>query len=1454
MAAWHGTVAFVWSTLAFLYFGVVFAADPEHVITYFDNGPVRLFFFHDTPSAIYHDAISRNIYISQDEGKTWDRADGIPPGDAAMFIEHPFNNRVAFVLTDTFTHYRTEDRGKKWVTFSVPDLVAYVSKPLSFHSDPRKWKYTLFQGTKCVQIPWGERCQDVTYYTQDGFTTTPEVLQDDVSHCRFAHSSKDVQPDVHDDLIYCVAYDSSAISDSRSIKHSYLYSSTDFFATRKSEDFGIGNRAKGVVTFAIMSKFAVVELKDLTPSSGGDMLLYVSVDIKEWVKAQFPSQVRLRENTYSIVESTVHTLAVHVVLHDTKAIGSLFVSDSNGTYFVESLKDTNRNVVGYVNYENICGVEGVGIANVVANAQDIAKWMAAKQLRSVITFNDGSSWAPLLAPSGTCSSQTCSLHLHSVSDTHSYGSVFSSPAPGFVMGVGSVGTTLAPYEESNTYMSTDAGLTWKMVREGPYKFEFGNSGSVIVIADDQQPTDSIMYSTDMGHTWKTYNIGIQFRVKGLTAVSDSTSQKFLLLGQVMSQSQQPSNDRNAIIHLDFATLGRLRCGPDDKELWYARASLNSECIMGAKRLYYRRKANADCYMGEKLGPESHNDKCPCEDYDYECDYNYVWYNDVSGDSKCIPLGPERIPNTECTIGSPNERYMGLSGYRKIPGNKCEAGIRKDEPVSKYCYGAEPAEGEVVHLIHTFPSDIVQREYFMGSKIILVRLADLSVWQSNNEGHTWVQKFPEEHFLAFYIHPYSPDRAYLITDTNKFYYTTDTGRFWHAMNAPSPPNSFGAKVLHFQRRSEYIIWIGNVDCQPGYENCRAQAQYTWNNGRTWQLVENYVVDCDWACDEEPRIKILCKSYENKRGSQVFFGKENALQLVSGTNANGFAEKTKLIDNVAGFARFSQFLIVAEYLQTTGTLDLKISRNGQTFTSASFPPGMHPDSHSYGILDISTNTIFIYTTMNEWSSTPWGNILKSDSDGTYFGVSIENVNRNNGGFIDFQKFAGLNGIAMANVVTNLAEAAFTGRKILQTRITHNDGGTWKALRPPSVDSLGQKYPCSSLACALHVHGFTERVDARVTYSSPSVIGVVMAVGNVGDTLGPYTDSNTFLSRDGGFIWEEVRKGPHLWKFGDSGSVIVIVNDEEPTDHVLFTTDQGLSWLEFKFTFDKIRVKDIMTAPEGRSRKFILLGQYPGTAGSVIVHLDFSSLTHRKCLVDVKIPGHDFELWSPSEERDELCLFGQQTLYHRRKRDVNCVVGDTPKAPNNIVRNCRCRSEDFECAFNHIRNRDGECDLIPGASLLAPDDSCRDGEDYWYERTAYRKVVYSTCEGGDRIDQGTQHPCPDIQVPDHATSGHRTMFWIMVILVSFTITALVVAWWWYNKSKMARGAIHLSEDDDSPQSGPGVLATMASVPWFLLGLLGVAFKYARDVSQGYRARRKCGAVSLDEDTQVLHIEDRE
>lgn len=97
--------------------------------------------------------------------------------------------------------------------------------------------------------------------------------------------------------------------------------------------------------------------------------------------------------------------------------------------------------------------------------------------------------------------ETCSLHLHSVTQPHNYGRVFSSTAPGLVMGVGTIGDRLLPYDECDTFLSTDAGLTWRMMDDGAKKYEFGDQGSLLLMVEDEEPTDEIKYSFDYGKTW-----------------------------------------------------------------------------------------------------------------------------------------------------------------------------------------------------------------------------------------------------------------------------------------------------------------------------------------------------------------------------------------------------------------------------------------------------------------------------------------------------------------------------------------------------------------------------------------------------------------------------------------------------------------------------------------------------------------------------------------------------------------------------------------------------------------------------------------------------------------------------------------------------------------------------------------------------------------------------------------
>jgi hypothetical protein len=173
------------------------------------------------------------------------------------------------------------------------------------------------------------------------------------------------------------------------------------------------------------------------------------------------------------------------------------------------------------------------------------------------------------------------------------------------MGVGSIGPVLRSYVESDTFLSTDAGVTWTMVLPEAHKYEFGDQGGIIVAVNDEETVDFVRYSTDLGKTWyvytppiylssepmrladsselqlrrKTLNLGVNMRARALSTVQDSTSQKFLLLGQ-LSRQDSTSEGGIAAVFLDFAPMGRRKCGDTDFEKWYARTMNNKECLMG----------------------------------------------------------------------------------------------------------------------------------------------------------------------------------------------------------------------------------------------------------------------------------------------------------------------------------------------------------------------------------------------------------------------------------------------------------------------------------------------------------------------------------------------------------------------------------------------------------------------------------------------------------------------------------------------------------------------------------------------------------------------------------------------------------------------------------------------------------------------------------------------------------
>lgn len=57
-------------------------------------------------------------------------------------------------------------------------------------------------------------------------------------------------------------------------------------------------------------------------------------------------------------------------------------------------------------------------------------------------------------------------------------------------------------------------------------------------------------------------------------------------------------------------------------------------------------------------------------------------------------------------------------------------------------------------------------------------------------------------------------------------------------------------------------------------------------------------------------------------------------------------------------------------------------------------------------------------------------------------------------------------------------------------------------------------------------------------------------------------------------------------------------------------------------------------------------------------------------------------------------------------------------------------------------------------------------------------------------------------------------------------------------------------------GVVATLASVPWFVIGVAGIAYEwvYSRADKYLFRSRRGYRNVPIDEDAQILRFEDEE
>ncbi|KAL2695743.1 hypothetical protein AAEP93_003836 [Penicillium crustosum] len=1400
--------------------------EPNIVTHELNAPPSDLFYFRGTNTILYRDKNSLTAHVSFDGGEKWETVkgkDGTIEGTVELIWRHPFDDNRAYILGENGKHWITTDQAKSWKPFQV-DVMPFASMrsfPLEFNGwDPKK---VIFMGLDCTVLG----CMPQAYYTIDDFENV-QPLRQMTLQCMWAVSRPqfaldiDVPKSTADRILCVVPGLKGPFENTRTERliYSEQFFKDDVEGTEAKLDHG--KPLSGIsLQIRSVSKYIVARLQSRGTQ---EQALYVSDDSNVWHRAEFGNH-RIEEDAYTILESTNYSIQIDVqtTWHDNR-MGRLFSSNSNGTYFTQNIEHTNEDLNGLVDFEKVTGIHGITIVNTVKNWEEAEKSDSnKKKLISSISFDDGRTFQPLKADKDD-------LHLHSMTTYAALREMpmpdhrmFSSPAPGLAMGVGNTGGHLEDYSKGDLYVSDDAGLTWRRALKGPHRYEFGDQGGVIMAVLDGSQTDKVQFSIDHGKEWESIDLKQKIKPLYLISTPDSTSLKFLLVGI-------SSDDAKVLMYfIDFDGLHERQCGSDDLEKWTARLNEKGEpdCLMGQKQFFQRRKANADCFIKKEFaisGPEFQPCKCSAEDF--ECDYNFIRSEDRK---ECLPAVPLTPPPGKCN--EPSDKYMGPSGWRLIPGNACirEGGEDLERQIERSCSnvtgpplitdGKPRAEKpQTISAKHTSYFYLERQASNNGVDETVMMLTDkYELHISRDHGRNWKQIHPDEKFTEMVQHPYFSDAAFFLTDSKRVYYTINHGDSFHFFEAPSVPTKEDIRALAFHEKfQDTLIWIGHKDCEG--TNCRSQAYVTDKRGASWDpmLIGIAGGGCNFGYHEgrnNSEKLVICEQYKDEE-------KNNNRQLV--TSDDHFSTMEVNFENIARSATKNGFVVVAWYEgEQKEYLNASVSVDGRTYADAHFPFNIKVPQ--YTVLPSSPHALFLLVMVNGGDERSFGSLVKSNSNGTYFVQSLEGLNVNDRGYTDYDELQGLEGVAIANVVANREEVLNKGAaKKLRTMITHNDGGQWMLLAPPSQDVDGKKFSCSvtesrgTEKCALHFHGYTERRDYRDTLYSGSAIGLMLALGNVGEHLTSAAEADTYLTRDGGITWTQVKKGQYMWEFGAAGSVIVLVSDRKATKVVHYTLDEGTSWHEFQFAEKEMVIDDISTVPSDTSKNFLLWGTDGGKR--VTITLDFSGIWSRDCNDD----ENDYYNWSPSHPfQEENCLFGHVEEYHRKKPTAECWNAWREPHIHSIGRNCTCTRADFECDYNYEIQTDGSCGLVPG---LQPQDhiaQCsQDPEkvEYW-EPTGYRRIPQTTCQGGLLLDQDVSRPCPNKEEEyqkKHGISGTGLFFAIVTPIA----VAIAIGWYVYTHWDGKFGQIRLGDTGGSSQSWLSRDSVLVAVPVAIIaGIVAVA-----------------------------------
>lgn len=713
---------------------------------------------------------SKKLYFSADSGQSWneitDKVDPSPSWsvEAERVIVNPADKTVAVLQTRIretgFPYiYITEDSGRTWrrAWGKHHGLHSWISHPTE-----RSWALVSWWNGNCGSAPRlkGKKnddenddsdkpCVHRLMFTKDlgkNFLQLAEYV------VQFSWGSK-----AHDqsNRVYFTSYREKSGDQGRL---SLWTTEVDF----NFVDIGAKGKPKGKPEESLRhgNKFLVSNEYILVAKVSNEQAQTVHLLVsknggKSFDAALLPSGMgELEEKWYTVLDTSEGEVILHLNSDNEgeKDTGRIFISDSGGYKFSQSLVNNVRSAKGDCEFDKVVSLQGVYMANIVVpnsksdkqtfaegkekmadqledeaadgsavdqkHGRGFNKGVSAKSakeertIRTVISFDKGGAWKYLKAPKVDslgkpyeCAgkpAEECALHLHGSTSWDFYAPFYSMESSvGIVMGTGNVGSSLRfEPEVTNTYVSRDGGLTWVEAHKGAFIYEFGDHGGLIVMADDLHKTSEVVFTWNEGQSWFDFKVGsgatsTPFDVDNIITEPNLTATTFIMFGT-------RGEGAGVMYYMAFDALGFPACTgawaadsvSSDYETWSPSdgSSATDSCLLGAQTTYTRRKQTSQCFNGIQFERPVEQKKCACTEQDYACEMGFLR---SVGSTECVYGGPDMMPAR--LVPAVCSGSYKAPAYRKVAGDKCEGGWRPEQ-VDVPCPGSAARLGNAKYAL------------------------------------------------------------------------------------------------------------------------------------------------------------------------------------------------------------------------------------------------------------------------------------------------------------------------------------------------------------------------------------------------------------------------------------------------------------------------------------------------------------------------------------------------------------------------------------------------------------------------------------------------------------------------------------------------------------------------------------------------------------------------------------